>query len=511
MVIYYCGSLIRYADIPHALWEDVDACIAAGDEILAGNDGFGHRVYGRCKSRQYENASVYKIDPKRVDPMSKAFIKFLSQEEPVKKCDRMVAVWDGESQEVLMDVLLLLALQKKCRMYYLPTDSCVEITSVDELEPLVPDREGWTPKFMRKVFKTCGFGKEMIEYTVANGVLSDREMTEIVCRAPIPLTKKHKLLDELIRKNNVNYELFVKCAEAIRAGNSSEVREAVKGVFGLWGDDLYDAANECTLAKMGLKHYTYYLFDEWYDTDVLIEKSYPCGLFGTLKQVKDYIRKEMELEQEDMEEGDEPYPSWYRIEAWNLDVWDKYEHAYNYYVYNGEICWFERIELRREKKGYEHYIHADERFCGGFFDMNITTPFKAGDIVSVDCRPFGTPFRALVVEGRDQYDCCLPTILFKVPYTDKWMITALKHKRFYKDVECGSYEPKLSPLYRLRSVGEDELTEEDELLVKVSEWIAGDEERGAAFWNAWHECPGDERTFEGALEVLEKVKGTESP
>lgn len=48
MVVYYCGSLIRYADIPHELWEDVDACIAAGDEIIVGNEGFGHRVYGRC-------------------------------------------------------------------------------------------------------------------------------------------------------------------------------------------------------------------------------------------------------------------------------------------------------------------------------------------------------------------------------------------------------------------------------------------------------------------------------
>ena len=79
-------------------------------------------------------------------------------------------------------------------------------------------------------------------------------------------------------------------------------------------------------------------------------------------------------------------------------------------------------------------------------------------------------------------------------------------KHFYKDANGYYYEPKLSPLYRLRSVGKDELTEEDELLVKVRKWSGGDEGRGAALWKAWNENYVDERTDEGAEEVLEKVK-----
>ena len=494
MVVYFCGSTIRYESIPKALWEDVDACIAAGDEILVGNEGFGHRVYGRCKSRQYENASVCKT--------TKPYPKLSCYEELVKKCDFMVAVWDGESQEVVVNIMLLLALQKKCRLYFLPYDLCIEISSVEDFEPWVPDREGWTPKFMRKVLKTCGFSKEMLEHILRRGRLSVYVMTDVVCRAPIPLKKKHELLDELIKRNNAHFKTFVKAAEAIKAGDYDAVREAVMDVFVRMDDSLYDAFNECTMVEAGLNHYTYYLFNEWYDPDVLIEKSYPCGLVGTFKQVKNYIKKEMEYEREEMGGEDESYPSWYRIEAWNLGVWGKYEHAYNYYAYNGEICWFERMKVCREKNGHEYYMPEEGRFCGGVIDLCMSSPFKAGDIVSIDCRPFGPQFRALVVEGRDQHDCCFPTMLFEVPFTDKWEITALKHKMFYKDADGGTYEPRLSPLYRLRSVGEDELAEEDELLVKVSKWISGDEERGAAFWNTWHENYCDERTVEEVEEIL---------
>lgn len=74
-------------------------------------------------------------------------------------------------------------------------------------------------------------------------------------------------------------------------------------------------------------------------------------------------------------------------------------------------------------------------------------------------------------------------------------------KNFYKNADGGMYEPRLSPLYRLRSALESELGDDD-LLVKVSKWIGGDEGRGAALWKAWNECPGDERTDEEVEEIL---------
>ncbi len=57
----------------------------------------------------------------------------------------------------------------------------------------------------------------------------------------------------------------------------------------------------------------------------------------------------------------------------------------------------------------------------------------------------------------------------QLPFTDEYRITALKHKRFYKHAEVGFYEPMLSPLFRLRRVKPEEMTEEDEALKRRSE------------------------------------------
>ena len=51
----------------------------------------------------------------------------------MKNCDRMIAVWDGESEEVFINMLLLLALNKKCRLYHIPSGTCVEIEKIDDL------------------------------------------------------------------------------------------------------------------------------------------------------------------------------------------------------------------------------------------------------------------------------------------------------------------------------------------------------------------------------------------
>ena len=43
----------------------------------------------------------------------------------------------------------------------------------------------------------------------------------------------------------------------------------------------------------------------------------------------------------------------------------------------------------------------------------------------------------------------------------------MKHRRLYKDIGWHTYEPMLSPLYRLRKVNDDEMTEEDTKLLEI--------------------------------------------
>ena len=144
-------------------------------------------------------------------------------------------------------------------------------------------------------------------------------------------------------------------------------------------------------------------------------------------------------------------------------------------------------------------------FFGGRLDLSFPTPFKLGDIVNIDCSPFGPPFHALIIEASNQFDCCMPQVLFKIPCTDRWALSALKHKHFYKDAEIRRCEPVLSPLYRLRQVREDELTDDDKLLVKIGKELK-DEETGYAFGRAFNDQIGDGISAEEMMRAWESVK-----
>ncbi len=144
------------------------------------------------------------------------------------------------------------------------------------------------------------------------------------------------------------------------------------------------------------------------------------------------------------------------------------------------------------------------QFSSGGLDLDLPTPYKTGNIVLIDCRPFGPPFHAMILESRDQWDCCFPNIVFRVPYTDKWRMTPLKHKFIFKHAELSSYVPMLSPLYRIRRVRREEITEEDDRLLMLSAALSGEESGAAAVWEAWEKSPDGDKDFEEVASFFQK-------
>lgn len=83
----------------------------------------------------------------------------------------------------------------------------------------------------------------------------------------------------------------------------------------------------------------------------------------------------------------------------------------------------------------------------------------------------------------------------------------MKHRRLYKDIGWHTYEPMLSPLYRLRKVNDDEMTEEDTKLLELSSIISGSEEKAGKVWENWRSPAGDDiLSWEQVLEVFEPVR-----
>ena len=516
MITYICGSMIKYSQFPDEFLKELNMLMEEGDEILLGDNDFDHRVYGRFTNKQYKNVSVMKEGPVqkrwrfvRMESMLNSFVSMS------KKCDRMIAVWDGESPDAFVNILLILALHKKCRMYYLPSGKCIEISSIEDMIPYVPERQGWTKDDIEEVLRICGFEDQMITYMLENinAPSSESFVTEIIGRAPISINKKRELMDNLLKKNNLNFEAFTKVSELIRTNTDIElVKQTIKDTYDLFGPNLSNYISAIHMAEYAMKNSMYYLFSEWYDMDVYIEKSYPIGMFDSFKNAMECIDREERLERDCVEEDeyeDNLNEGWYRIEAWYCDVFDKeYEHTYNFYVYKDEVCWFEELHPETMDYGVKYYRPVNHNFFGDISDLDFSTPFKCGDIVRIDCRPFGPPFNALVIEGRHQYDGCFPQVLFNIPYTDNWALTSLKYKRFYKDAEETHYCPPLSPLYRLRSAKSEELSKEEEILVKISKELEGDEDKGSAFWDAWRHGAIEGLSAEEVMKTWESVKNS---
>ena len=506
MITYICGSVIKYSQFPEEFWNDIDKCMSDGDEILLGNSDFDHRVYGRCRNKQYSNVSVMKESPKRRRSYSYFESLLLAYASMLRKCDQMIAVWDGESRDAFINIMLLLALHKKCRMYYLPSGKCIEIDSIDTFSQYVPEREGWTVRDIKEILEACGFEEQMAAYLTSGGPLPEVDITEIINRAPVSLDKKLKMLEKLQKKNNLNYEAFSKVSSLIREG--SDIGLVKQEIYDTFRGGLYisQCIAEINWAQYWLKKGTYYLFENWYDNGVFIEKSSPVGLFRSLKNVMKYI--ELEEKPDSDEEEDITVDWWYRLEVWTDEygVWgSEGSHDYDFYIYKGEICWFERLREYKEDNGVVYFLPEDREYFGGSLDLSFPTPFKLGDIVNIDCTPFGEPFHALIIEARHQFDCCMPQVLFKMPYTDRWALSSLKHKHFYKNAEFTRYDPVLSPLYRLRKVRDDELTEDDELLVKIGRELK-DEATGDAFWRAFNAISSWDLSAEEVMKAWESVK-----
>ena len=210
MITYICGTNgIHYREFPKAFWEDVGTLMSNGDEILLGDSDFDHRVYGRCKNKQYEKVSVMRlVPPKHRYPMARIKYALSANVKMLKDCDRMIAVWDGESEEVFINMLLLLALNKTCRLYHIPSGTCVEIEKIDDLKPYVIECHGWTNADEREILRKCGFSEEMIASNTADGTFSESYIAEIICKAPVSLKSKTDMLVSLRKKNSIKYDAF---------------------------------------------------------------------------------------------------------------------------------------------------------------------------------------------------------------------------------------------------------------------------------------------------------------
>lgn len=210
---------------------------------------------------------------------------------------------------------------------------------------------------------------------------------------------------------------------------------------------------------------------------------YEESVFPTERALESFLTWEHIFERVQEYQADDEL-MWFVVEKWEPDGSGRLKNHYDYTIVNGEVCYFYCDTLSR----WEYEAFGESR------NLNLPVPFVPGDLVTVDCRPFAPVSHGVILEVGDNQDCCCLQMLFR-QNDGAWDTGAVKHGHIFP----GGCSLELSPLYRLASF-KGELPQEERMLEKVSQYVNGDEKRGAGLWNYLYRLRGMGRDKRGVTE-----------
>ena len=331
------------------------------------------------------------------------------------------------------------------------------------------DTDGWlTEREKSDVLQTFLPSDAMRRY-LAGAPLTKRQISELVCGAPVPLTDKLRWMEYLAAKENLLQDIPSESLFLMEpsAGGFMERR--------MIGDSFSYQAEQIKLAleELGTSaEAVFLLIEAWHDEEIDDRKISAGTPFFNADDALEYIRH-------DMDSAGEDYNNlcWYELQKWKpstdpVSGKASYVHGYTYYFLKDRACFFEKLEETREPY---LFLPKSRRYAEDGQHLNLPVPFCAGDIVRVDCRPFQPERPAVLLEVGGNTDCCCVQALCR-GQNGTWTLGALKHGSLFSNATCF-----LSPLYRLE-VCPKPLPESDCLLQNIQDFIAGDEKRGRLLW-----------------------------
>ena len=322
--------------------------------------------------------------------------------------------------------------------------------------------------------------------------LTKRQISELVCGAPVPLTDKLRWMEYLAAKENLFPDIP---SESLYLREQSAADPAaqrmVEASFSYQAKQIKLALEELGTSAEAV----FLLIEAWHDEEIDDRKISAGTPFFNADDALEYIRY-------DMDSAGEDYNNlcWYELQKWKpstdpVSGKASYVHGYTYYFLKDRACFFEKFEETREPY---LFLPESRRFSADGQHLNLPVPFCAGDIVCVDCRPFQPEHPAVLLEVGDNTDCCCVQALCR-GQNGTWTIGALKHGSLFSDRDCF-----LSPLYRLEAYPKP-LPESDCLLQSIQDFIAGDETRGRILWDKlWKERLTDKNICKILKDVTEK-------
>ena len=260
--------------------------------------------------------------------------------------------------------------------------------------------------------------------------LRRHELADAIAGAPIPLDRKR--------------ELFLRLAE-----------DKADGFFSKLADMVSHAIQEMQLRPGEF----FYLIRYRYNEEIGDSEERSVGAFLAWEHIFEAIRGEVVGEVDD-----EDCLTWFRVEKWTPDGNGRLDSRCDYTIVGGKVCFCGCKDLPCHEQGALDL----------YSEIYLPVPFHAGDIVTIDCRPFAPVSHVVILKLGDNCDCCSLLALYREG-DSIWNAGTVRHR----DVLMNHYSAPISPLYRLASF-EGQLPEEESLLEKVSQYVNGEETRGAA-------------------------------
>lgn len=296
--------------------------------------------------------------------------------------------------------------------------------------------------------------QEMKKYIDENfDDLSSFQINSIICGAREPLENKLSILSELKATDEIYENSYNAINNALCQLELKENEIFILKGQGIDKEDLNDKE--------------------------ISPKTYECFPYNNYEKVIEYIKESccQLFEYNTFEE----LCDWFVLEKWTLSETGIYEKIINYYISLKGDIWFYKFDYDYKKK-YKKNPNKSQVLkkldvCSDSEDLNIPTPFKVGDILTIDCRPFAELRKVLVVESGDNRDCCSLQGLY-IDNQGEIHIGAVKHNSIFREYE---YIPMISSLYKAE-FSEDELSERDKPLQIISEYLNSDEEKGKHLW-----------------------------
>ena len=391
--------------------------------------------------------------------------------------------WNGRSRGTLVDILLLVALGKPATVVRLGCLGAITIGSFDDIRSMLGKRNpqhvcarGFIPPqeqarcldlFMPSVSMTSCLS--LFPMTKADAI-------SMILGSPASLDRKLEFFESASYMDDVFHEAVDQIYELLKRddfGDSSFKTLSVERALDYVAASSFSThRNNIRKALALLRHfgpheliYRKSVWDE--QPDLFEEHEVGIAPFHTFEQALDDLRFEMVEE-----EWDEDVKCWTVFEKWYCRADRIWRNPYVFYAIGDEVVFFDKKHYTDEKG---RWFSKNRTYSGDFTgNLNLRVPFRAGDIVTLDCRPFAPLTHGLVLEPepKNRIDCCYPRVLAKMDESGLWYDTSLKHN-------AGLYMcmPGYSALYKAE-VYDGSLPFDEEILREVSDWMDGETRKG---------------------------------